>query len=58
MQDSIKFVKEVALEDETKLKGIPPGECSKIMLWRLNFPTQKSSVNDILLNSVADGSRR
>ncbi|XVF76494.1 hypothetical protein PTKIN_Ptkin13bG0270800 [Pterospermum kingtungense] len=37
-QNSLKFVKEVVLEDETKLKGIPPEECSKIMLWRLRFP--------------------
>ncbi|CAN1775730.1 Beta-1,4-xylosyltransferase IRX9 [Linum perenne] len=40
-QNSIKFVKEVALEDETKLKGIPPTECSKIMMWRLRLPTKK-----------------
>ncbi|CAB4314716.1 unnamed protein product [Prunus armeniaca] len=36
-QNSIKFVKEVVLEDETKLKGIPPEDCSKIMLWSLRF---------------------
>jgi hypothetical protein len=42
LQNSIKFVKQVALEDETKLKGIPPEDCSKIMLWRLNLPTSKS----------------
>ncbi|THU70096.1 hypothetical protein C4D60_Mb08t21460 [Musa balbisiana] len=36
-QDSIKFVREVLLEDETKLKGIPAG-CSKIMLWHLHIP--------------------
>ncbi|GMI96562.1 IRREGULAR XYLEM 9 [Hibiscus trionum] len=37
-QNSLKFVKQIVLEDETKLKGIPPEECSKIMLWRLQFP--------------------
>ncbi|XVF55431.1 hypothetical protein PTKIN_Ptkin06aG0035400 [Pterospermum kingtungense] len=37
-QNSLKFVKQVVLEDETKLKGIPPEECSKIMLWHLHFP--------------------
>lgn len=36
-QNSIKFVKQVVLEDETKLKGIPPEECSKIMLWSLQL---------------------
>ncbi|CAL9108815.1 unnamed protein product [Musa acuminata var. zebrina] len=36
-QDSIKFVREVLLEDETKLKGIP-ADCSKIMLWHLYIP--------------------
>ncbi|CAL9179806.1 unnamed protein product [Musa hybrid cultivar] len=33
-QDSIKFVHEVILEDETKLKGIP-ADCSRIMVWQL-----------------------
>ncbi|XP_074568036.1 beta-1,4-xylosyltransferase IRX9-like [Curcuma longa] len=33
-QDSIKFLHEVILEDESKLKGIPP-DCSRIMVWRL-----------------------
>ncbi|KAK9290905.1 hypothetical protein L1049_009084 [Liquidambar formosana] len=37
-QNSIKFVKQVVLEDETKLKGISPEGCSKIMLWDLHFP--------------------
>ncbi|XP_061357009.1 beta-1,4-xylosyltransferase IRX9 [Gastrolobium bilobum] len=36
-QNSIKFVKQVVLEDEAKLKGIPPEGCSKIMLWRFNL---------------------
>ncbi|KAG4913376.1 hypothetical protein AAZX31_19G164700 [Glycine max] len=36
-QNSIKFVKQVVLEDEAKLKGIPPEDCSKILLWRFNF---------------------
>ncbi|XP_062004234.1 beta-1,4-xylosyltransferase IRX9 [Rosa rugosa] len=35
-QNSMKFVKQVVLEDETKLKGIPPEDCSKIMLWSLH----------------------
>ncbi|XP_074567294.1 beta-1,4-xylosyltransferase IRX9-like [Curcuma longa] len=37
-QDSIKFVHEVILEDETKLKGIP-ADCSRIMVWHLNMPS-------------------
>ncbi|XP_072960321.1 probable beta-1,4-xylosyltransferase GT43A [Typha angustifolia] len=36
-QDSIKFVQEVVLEDEAKLKGIP-SDCSQIMLWHLHIP--------------------
>lgn len=42
-QNSIKFVKQVVLEDEAKLKGIPPEDCSKILLWRFNFRAPKSS---------------
>ncbi|KAF2289971.1 hypothetical protein GH714_039375 [Hevea brasiliensis] len=41
-QNSIKFVRQVALEDETKLKGIPPEDCSKIMLWQLKSPIEKN----------------
>ncbi|RVW39720.1 putative beta-1,4-xylosyltransferase IRX9 [Vitis vinifera] len=37
-QNSIKFVKEVALEDESKLKGIPQEDCSRILLWNLHIP--------------------
>ncbi|KAI4349192.1 hypothetical protein L6164_009816 [Bauhinia variegata] len=36
-QNSIKFVKQVVLEDEAKLKGIPAEDCSRIMIWRLKF---------------------
>ncbi|CAN0926824.1 Beta-1,4-xylosyltransferase IRX9 [Linum grandiflorum] len=50
-QNSIKFVKEVALEDETKLKGIPPTECSKIMMWRLRLPTKKFVPSPNILSS-------
>ncbi|KAI9086327.1 hypothetical protein K1719_031781 [Acacia pycnantha] len=39
-QNSIKLVKQVILEDESKLKGIPPDDCSKILLWRFNFHVQ------------------
>ncbi|GJR15256.1 probable beta-1,4-xylosyltransferase IRX9 [Tanacetum coccineum] len=37
-QNSIKFVKEEVLEEDTKLKGIPQDGCSKIMLWNLHIP--------------------
>ncbi|KAB1223918.1 putative beta-1,4-xylosyltransferase IRX9 [Morella rubra] len=32
-QNSMRFVKQVVLEDETKFEGIPPEDCSEIMLW-------------------------
>ncbi|XP_014495723.1 probable beta-1,4-xylosyltransferase IRX9 [Vigna radiata var. radiata] len=44
-QNSIKFVKQVVLEDEAKLKGIPPQDCSKILLWRFNFRAQTTSIH-------------
>jgi putative beta-1,4-xylosyltransferase IRX9 len=37
LQDSIKFVQEVVLEDRTKLKGIP-SDCSQIMVWQYSMP--------------------
>lgn len=49
-QNSIKFVKQVVLEDETKLKGIPPEECSKIMLWSLQLPTRHSQLAALDVN--------
>ncbi|CAK7342966.1 unnamed protein product [Dovyalis caffra] len=57
-QNSIKFVKQVALEDETKLKGIPPEDCSKIMLWRLNLSISKSTSYHPLTTGSTDTSRR
>lgn len=36
-QDSIKFVQEVVLEDDTKLKAIPH-DCSQVRLWQLHIP--------------------
>ncbi|XWS43624.1 hypothetical protein CRYUN_Cryun16bG0119900 [Craigia yunnanensis] len=53
-QNSLKFVKQVVLEDETKLKGIPPEECSKIMLWRLRFPIVVVPRNLVKTTSLLD----
>ncbi|RDY07124.1 putative beta-1,4-xylosyltransferase IRX9, partial [Mucuna pruriens] len=36
-QNSIKLVKQVVVEDEAKLNGIPPEDCCRILLWRVNF---------------------
>ncbi|OVA18145.1 Glycosyl transferase [Macleaya cordata] len=38
-QNSIKFVQEMVVEDETKLKGLPVEDCSKILLWHLHLPS-------------------
>ncbi|KAK8600263.1 hypothetical protein V6N12_050119 [Hibiscus sabdariffa] len=54
-QNSLKFVKQIVLEDETKLKGIPLEECSKIMLWRLQFSigvVPRDSVKTFILFDV------
>ncbi|XP_043698464.1 beta-1,4-xylosyltransferase IRX9-like [Telopea speciosissima] len=40
-QNSMKFVQQVVLEDESKLKGIPKGDCSKIMLWNVHIPRRQ-----------------
>ncbi|KAL0344612.1 UNVERIFIED_CONTAM: Beta-1,4-xylosyltransferase IRX9 [Sesamum radiatum] len=32
-QNSVKYVREEVLEEETKLKGIPGQGCSKVLLW-------------------------
>ncbi|KAK1322356.1 putative beta-1,4-xylosyltransferase IRX9 [Acorus calamus] len=36
-QDSIKFVRQVVLEDETKLRAIPP-DCSNVLMWHVHIP--------------------
>ncbi|XP_054783419.1 beta-1,4-xylosyltransferase IRX9-like [Prosopis cineraria] len=51
-QNSIKFVKQVILEDESKLKGIPADDCSKILLWRFNFHTQPTLKRQVLRISL------
>ncbi|CAI0472397.1 unnamed protein product [Linum tenue] len=55
-QNSIKFVKEAALdvEGETKLKGIPAQECSKIMVWRLRLPATATTKNVVPSSSSSD----
>ena len=54
LQNSLKFVKQVVLEDETKLKGIPPEECSKIMLWRHRFSIGVVPRNLVKTTSLLD----
>ncbi|KAJ4978684.1 hypothetical protein NE237_009464 [Protea cynaroides] len=39
-QNPMKFIQQAVLEDETKLKAIPEGDCSKIMLWNFYIPRQ------------------
>ena len=51
-------MKQVVLEDETEIKGIPPDGCSKIMLWRLNFPNQNTPSNQPLISTSIDGNQR
>ncbi|KGN58942.1 probable beta-1,4-xylosyltransferase IRX9 isoform X1 [Cucumis sativus] len=47
-QKSVNFVKQVVLEDEAKLTGIPSGDCSKIMLWSLRTSTKTPPANQHL----------
>ncbi|KAK4272898.1 hypothetical protein QN277_021391 [Acacia crassicarpa] len=56
-QNSINIVKQVVLEDESKLSGIPPEGCSRIMLWRFNFQPPVTSRYQIL-TSTPNGSPR
>lgn len=39
-QNSLKFVKQAVIEDETKLKGVPSDNCLKVNLWKLHFSTK------------------
>ncbi|KAH0454390.1 hypothetical protein IEQ34_016314 [Dendrobium chrysotoxum] len=40
-QDSIRFVHQAVLEDETKIRAIP-SDCSKIMMWHLHIQRRTS----------------
>ncbi|KAL8508856.1 hypothetical protein ACS0TY_016168 [Phlomoides rotata] len=40
-QNSLKYVREEVLEEETRLKGIPTQDCSKILLWDLHIPIEQ-----------------
>lgn len=57
-QNSIKFVKQVVLEDESELKGIPPEDCSMIMLWRLHFPAQNYATTNQPLTNAFDSNQK
>ncbi|KAG5549966.1 hypothetical protein RHGRI_015057 [Rhododendron griersonianum] len=46
-QNTIKFVKKEVLEEETKLIGIPPEGCSKIMLWNVQIATGTTPNNTL-----------
>lgn len=56
-QNSIKIVKQVVLEDESKLSGIPPEGCSRIMQWRFNFQPPVTSRYQLLTSSSNGGPR-
>ncbi|KAE9447925.1 hypothetical protein C3L33_20187, partial [Rhododendron williamsianum] len=47
LQNTIKFVKKEVLEEETKLIGIPPEGCSKIMLWNVQIATGTTPNNTL-----------
>ncbi|KAL3628547.1 hypothetical protein CASFOL_027593 [Castilleja foliolosa] len=36
-QNSLKYLRKEVLEEETKLKGIPAHDCSKVLLWYLKI---------------------
>ncbi|KAI3447617.1 hypothetical protein Pfo_004282 [Paulownia fortunei] len=40
-QNSLKYVREEVLEEETKLKGIPTQGCSKVLLWDLHISEEQ-----------------
>ncbi|KAG0500810.1 hypothetical protein HPP92_000882 [Vanilla planifolia] len=40
-QDSIRFLHQMVLEDEAKIRAIP-ADCSRVMLWHLHLPGQIS----------------
>ncbi|KAJ3699489.1 hypothetical protein LUZ61_003194 [Rhynchospora tenuis] len=43
-QDSMRFVQELVLQDEAKLKGIPP-DCSQVMVWHLHTSSSANKKN-------------
>ncbi|KAF5475906.1 hypothetical protein F2P56_007663 [Juglans regia] len=57
-QNSMRFVKQVVLEDETKLKGIPPEDCSRIILWSLQFFSGAATIDHDLQTVASDGARK
>ncbi|KAH7866956.1 hypothetical protein Vadar_027165 [Vaccinium darrowii] len=56
-QNTIKFVKKEVLEEETKLIGIPPEGCSKIMLWNVQIPTGTTPNNSVPATLPDSGQR-
>ncbi|XP_074275167.1 beta-1,4-xylosyltransferase IRX9 [Silene latifolia] len=46
-QDSLKFVKQAVTEDETKIKGVPSEDCSKVNLWQFHLKSETVQVNEV-----------
>ncbi|KAL2924226.1 putative beta-1 4-xylosyltransferase IRX9 [Bienertia sinuspersici] len=46
-QNSLKFVKQAVTEDESKVKGVPSEDCSKVNLWQLHLSSKLVLVNHV-----------
>ncbi|KAK7267639.1 hypothetical protein RIF29_20317 [Crotalaria pallida] len=58
-QNSIKFLKQVVLEDEGKLNGVPPEDCSRIMLFHFKlYLTTTSNLQFLTSATTLDNTRK
>lgn len=56
-QNSLKFVKEAINEDESKIKGVPSEDCSKVNIWQLHLSSKIVRVNHIPASRFDGGQR-
>ncbi|KAK9724061.1 hypothetical protein RND81_05G045100 [Saponaria officinalis] len=53
-QNSLKFVKQAVTEDETKIKGVPAEDCSKVNIWQFHLKSKTVQVDQLPDASVND----
>ncbi|GMH10092.1 hypothetical protein Nepgr_011933 [Nepenthes gracilis] len=56
-QNSLKFVKQAAFEDETELKGVPQEDCSRVNIWKLHLSTKTTPIDELPVH-LSGGSLR
>ncbi|XP_057535796.1 beta-1,4-xylosyltransferase IRX9-like [Amaranthus tricolor] len=56
-QNSLQFVKQAVTEDESKIKGVPSEDCSKVNIWQLHLSSKIVQLHHASESTFDDGQR-